>query len=152
MGDMSEHLTIGAVARHTGLPVRTIRFYESEGIVPHPARTAAGYRLYSQPDLRCLRLAAQARALGLPLPEVRKLVGMAFSSECAAYMDELQERVVAQRERAERQIREVQALCANLDELERHIQHLRSGAAPGRRVAECGCCPLIDEGATRCTS
>ncbi|HLZ71292.1 MAG TPA: MerR family transcriptional regulator [Dehalococcoidia bacterium] len=144
---MHERLTIGGVARETGLPVRTIRFYEAEGIVPRPARTAAGYRLYSHTDVRRLRLARQVRALGLPLSEVKELVGLAFSSECGAYMDDLLARLAAQRQGARRQIDEWQALCTNLDELERHVRHLRDGAPPGRRVAECGCCPLIDEGA-----
>ena len=52
---MAAALTIGAVARETGLPVRTIRFYEAEGVLPAPARTASGYRAYSANDVRRLR-------------------------------------------------------------------------------------------------
>lgn len=142
---MSARLTIGSVARRTGLPVRTIRFYEASGIVPRAARSVAGYRLYSRSDVRRLRLAGQAWALGLPLPEVKALVEKAFSSECAAYMDELLQRVATQRERAERQLHTLQALCASLDETERQVRRLRGGVAPGRRVAQCECCPLIDD-------
>ena len=49
---MAANLTIGAVARRTGVPVPTIRFYEAEGVIPAPARTAAGYRLYGTTDIR----------------------------------------------------------------------------------------------------
>lgn len=143
---MDARLTIGEVARRTGLPVRTIRFYEASGIVPHAARSAAGYGLYAHADVRRLRLAAQARALGLPLPAVKTLVGLAFRSECGAYLDDLLERVSAQRERAEQQVRALQERCASLGAIERHVRHLRDGVPAGRQVAECECCPLIDEG------
>jgi len=56
---MIENRTNGTVARHIGVPVRTIRFYKAEGLRPAPARTAAGYRLYTTTDVRRLRLIRQ---------------------------------------------------------------------------------------------
>ncbi len=142
---MTGRMTIGDVARRTGLPVRTIRFYEAAGVVPRVERSPAGYRLYSHMDLRRLRLAGQAQSLGLSLPEVTSLVQRAFSSECAACLDELLERLARQRERAEQQIRALQRLSSSLDALERCARRLRGEAKAGRRVADCTCCPLIDE-------
>lgn len=37
---------IGAIAKQTGLPIKTIRYYEEVGLLPKPPRTAARYRLY----------------------------------------------------------------------------------------------------------
>jgi DNA-binding transcriptional MerR regulator len=79
---MADRFTIGEVARRTGVPVKTIRFYESEWVIAAPSRTDSGYRLYSATDVRRLRLARRARLLGLALPEVRTLVDQAFRSEC----------------------------------------------------------------------
>ena len=70
---MTDTLTIGEVSRCTGVPIKTIRFYEAEQVIPPPARTEAGYRLYTSADVRRLHLARQARLLGLvlqsPFPE-----------------------------------------------------------------------------------
>ncbi|HZQ37484.1 MAG TPA: MerR family transcriptional regulator [Dehalococcoidia bacterium] len=141
-------MTIGDVARRTGLPVRTIRFYEASGVVPHVVRSPAGYRLYSPTDVRRLRLAGQARSLGLSLPEVKVLVHRAFNSECTAYLDELLGRIATQRERAEQQLRALRERRTSLDALERHARRLRGEAEAGRRVVDCACCPLIDQGVT----
>ena len=101
---MAERLTIGAVARQTGVPVPTIRFYEAAGVIPTPARTAAGYRLYGATDVRRLRLVRRARLLGLGLPEVKALVEQAFASECTAYVTRLLDHIGQQRRDISRQI------------------------------------------------
>ena len=48
-------MRIGEVAHMTGLETSAIRFYESNGIVPEPQRTAAGYRDYLEDDVELLR-------------------------------------------------------------------------------------------------
>jgi DNA-binding transcriptional MerR regulator len=64
--------TIGALARRTGLTVRTIRFYSNEGLLPPTDRTAAGYRLYDTRALAALELVKTLRELGLGLSEVEQ--------------------------------------------------------------------------------
>jgi DNA-binding transcriptional MerR regulator len=142
---MAEHITIGTAARRSGVPVETIRFYEAEGIIPAATRTAAGYRLYSPTDIRRLRLVRRARLLGLGLADVRVLVEQAFASECDAFMTELLARIARQRDAIRGQMAELAALEAELNDLEEHVRHARAAAPPGRRVAECGYCPLIDD-------
>jgi MerR family copper efflux transcriptional regulator len=142
---MAETLTIGAVAKRIGVPVDTIRFYESEGVIPPPARTESGYRLYSATDLRRLRLVRQARLLGLGLSEIKTMVEQAFASDCGDYLDQLLERLTEQHAAVRRRIAELQALDAELNALERHVRHARVRAPAGRRVVDCGFCPLIDE-------
>ena len=142
---MAEHVTIGAVARQTGVSVPTICFYEAEGVIPAPARTAAGYRLYGTTDVRRLRLVRRARLLGLILPEVKALVEQAFASECGAFVARLLDQLAQQRRDIRRQIHELQALAAELDGLEEHVRHAQPDLVPGRRVADCGFCPLIDD-------
>ncbi len=43
---MAQPLTIGQLARATGVPAKTIRYYEQVGVLPAPGRSAAGYRQY----------------------------------------------------------------------------------------------------------
>ncbi|MFG1640634.1 MerR family transcriptional regulator [Amycolatopsis sp. NPDC049252] len=62
--------TIGELARRTGLPVKTIRFYSDEGLLPPTDRTDAGYRLYDATAMARLELVRTLRELGLGLADV----------------------------------------------------------------------------------
>ena len=64
---------IGQVSQKTGLSVDAIRFYEREGLLPHPARTSGGYRLYSAPEVANLEFIQRAQQLGFSLCEIREL-------------------------------------------------------------------------------
>lgn len=67
-------LSIGEVAKKTGLKVPTIRFYEQEGLIGPPPRTASGRRLYADKDVRSLTFVRHARTLGFELPDIRSLL------------------------------------------------------------------------------
>ena len=66
--------SIGDMARRTGLPVRTIRFWSDSGIVPPTGRTPAGHRLYDDHALARLELVVALRQLGLGLDTVRAVL------------------------------------------------------------------------------
>ncbi|WP_377274477.1 MerR family transcriptional regulator [Peterkaempfera sp. SMS 1(5)a] len=67
-------LTIGDLARRTGLPVRTIRYWSETGVVPEATRSAGGHRLYDPAALARLELVATLRELGLSHAEVRSVL------------------------------------------------------------------------------
>jgi MerR family transcriptional regulator, copper efflux regulator len=67
-------MTIGEVAARTGVPPKTIRFYEDAGIIAHPKRDGNRYRTYSDVDVQTLRFIAHARGLGFSLKEVGELL------------------------------------------------------------------------------
>ncbi|MEV5335984.1 MerR family transcriptional regulator [Streptomyces werraensis] len=67
-------LTIGALARATGLPVRTIRYWSDEGALPPVARSPGGYRLYDAGSVARLELIRTLRELGLGLDDVRRVL------------------------------------------------------------------------------
>jgi DNA-binding transcriptional MerR regulator len=140
---VSGELTIGNVARQTGLSTRTIRFYEDEGLVPPPRRGESGYRLYSEADVLRLQLVSRARLLGLDLPAIGNLVDKAFSAECAAFGNELRDVVARQRVEVESRLRELAALRDDLARLTEHIEHCCEGCDPAVMAAECGFCGLI---------
>lgn len=67
-------LTIGQLARYTGVSAKTIRFYHSAGVLPQPNRDTSGYRRYSATDaMTLLRVRTLAEA-GVPLARVRALL------------------------------------------------------------------------------
>jgi DNA-binding transcriptional MerR regulator len=65
---------IGELSRLTGLPVRTIRFWSDEGLVPPEGRTPAGYRLYGPDALVRLGLVRTLRELGVDHAAIRKVL------------------------------------------------------------------------------
>ncbi|MGH3341432.1 MAG: MerR family transcriptional regulator [Carbonactinosporaceae bacterium] len=74
MDDGATLYTIGQVARRTGLPTKTIRFYSDAGVVPPARRTRAGYRLYDIDALARLELVRTLRELGVDLASIRHLL------------------------------------------------------------------------------
>jgi DNA-binding transcriptional MerR regulator len=74
MGAVGRTFTIGELARRTAIPVKTIRFYSDEGLLPPTDRTHSGYRLYDTRSLARLELIKTLRELGLGLHEVSKVL------------------------------------------------------------------------------
>jgi len=69
-----ERRSIGEVAKQTGVPVKTLRFYADEGIVPPSGRSRSGYRLYSDADVARLELVRTLRAAGVGLKAIRAVL------------------------------------------------------------------------------
>jgi DNA-binding transcriptional MerR regulator len=67
-------LTIGQLARRTGLPVRTIRYWSDIGAVPPTGRSDGGHRLYDAEAVARLDLVRTLRELGLSLDDVRRML------------------------------------------------------------------------------
>src|SRR5947209_926295 len=93
---MKGRLTIGRVSAELQLPTDTIRYYESVGLVPRPARSEAGYRLYSRQDVRRLQLIKRAKLLGLSLDDIKQLVEETFTGSCTHLQQALLARIPAQ--------------------------------------------------------
>ncbi|MFN3216836.1 MAG: heavy metal-responsive transcriptional regulator [Acidimicrobiales bacterium] len=67
-------MRIGELADEVGLTTKTIRYYESIGLVPEPGRTQSGYRDYGVDVVERLRFVKQAQASGLTLAEIRSIL------------------------------------------------------------------------------
>lgn len=111
---------IGALARLSGVPVETIRYYEREGLMAKPGRTAGGARVYGSSDAARLAFIRRTRGLGFPLGEVRELLALADrkSRSCrrvhavaAAHLAEMRRRIEDMR-RMERVLAGMVAECA----------------------------------------
>jgi MerR family transcriptional regulator, copper efflux regulator len=69
-------MNIGEVAQATGLPAKTIRYYESAGLIEPPARSDGNYRRYDARHVATLRFIQHARRLGFSVKEVAALVAL----------------------------------------------------------------------------
>ena len=64
----------GEVARLLGVSRDTLRYYEAQGLLPHPARSAGGYRLYPAQAVVRIRLIRGALAIGFTVQELRRIL------------------------------------------------------------------------------
>ena len=71
---MNLRLKIGELARRAGCPAETIRYYEREGLLAQPARTAGNYRVYSSTHMERLSFIRNCRSLDMTLDEIRQLL------------------------------------------------------------------------------
>lgn len=108
-------MKIGELARQSGLPIDTIRFYERQGLVPPPARTSSNYRQYQPEVCRRLRFIRKARELGFTLEEIGELLELSEASweDAGAVL----ERAQAKLHQLEERIREMQGMKKSLERL-----------------------------------
>lgn len=82
-------LRIGELASAAGVSPHTIRYYEKMNLLPRANRTYAGYRLYTEDDVKRLRFIKQAQAIGFSLSEIKQVLlgGGAGLEECQRIRD-----------------------------------------------------------------
>ncbi|MBV1886194.1 MAG: Cu(I)-responsive transcriptional regulator [Parvibaculaceae bacterium] len=69
-------MNIGEVSRRTGVPSKTIRYYEEIELVPAPARGDNGYRQYTDRNINVLDFVSRSRSLGFTVEECRNLLAL----------------------------------------------------------------------------
>src|SRR5262245_18346068 len=132
---MQRPLTVGQLARATGVPAKTIRYYEQVGVLPVPHRSAAGYRHYSRHDVHRLLFIRRGRALGLSLAKLKMLTAELDSGECLTMRPRLHDLVTEQLHNVRLQIAEFQLLERQLAQ----VLHQLQMAAPVSHADGCQC-------------
>ncbi len=133
----STSLLIGELAREAGVKTDTIRFYEREGLLAPPARTAAGYRVYDSSAVDRVRFIRRAQKLGFTLEQIRKVLSLRgnrpATCQCVLRM-------------AEDSLAEVEVKLRDLhafrDALAKNLADWRKSGTRTNRVAEF--CALIE--------
>ena len=77
------YLKIGELANSTSTSAETLRYYESEGLLPEPRRSESGYRMYIAGDVDRVHFIRRARSMGFSLKEVAELLTLQVEKEAS---------------------------------------------------------------------
>lgn len=69
-------MNIGEAAATSGVSAKMIRHYEAKGLLPRPGRSAAGYRVFGDADIRTLHFIRRTRDAGLGIADIARLVSL----------------------------------------------------------------------------
>jgi Cu(I)-responsive transcriptional regulator len=126
-------ITRGDLAQQCGVNPETIRYYERHQLLPLPARSPSGYRLFTQVDAARIRFIKRAQSVGFSLEEIRTLLDMRLDPDGTSgqVRDLAEEKLAA----IDEKIRSLQAVRDTLVSL---IQSCPGGDAPIND------CPILD--------
>ncbi len=125
-------MNIGEAARQSGLPAKTIRFYDDILLIRPSARRANGYRDYDARDLHELRFVGRARSLGFSVEQCRLLLDLYRDRGRASA--EVKALAAARMAEIERKIAELRGMQATLAAL---IEHCHGDQRPE--------CPILED-------
>jgi Hg(II)-responsive transcriptional regulator len=132
MEGVMSSLTIGKVAKESGVGIETVRFYEREGLLEQPARKSSGYRQYDPEAIARLRFIKQAQRLGFTLREIKELLALKLDPD--ATRKQVKDRAVAK-------IADIDQRIADLKRMKRALAPLIE-ACDGKGTLEG--CPILD--------
>jgi MerR family transcriptional regulator, mercuric resistance operon regulatory protein len=129
MGENSQGLTVGALARVAGVHVETIRFYQRKGLLREPDKPYGSIRRYGTSDVARVQFVKSAQRLGFSLDEISRLLLLDDGTHC----DEA-------RELGEKKLANVRGKLADLQRIEAVLASLveRCRTTQGKIS-----CPLI---------
>lgn len=125
-------IQIGEVARLTGFPVKTIRYYEERGLISPAERSEAGYRLYGEEEVARLKFIRKAKLLGLTLKEIAELVKLAAEGSRGKVIPRLEGLL-------ENHLAETERKMSELDEFRQSLLYYRERLFEAEPAAGCGC-------------
>jgi len=126
-----ETMSIGTVAAKSGLPAKTIRYYEDIGLLTAPRRDN-GYRSYREQELHKLKFLHRARSLGFTIDECRQLLSL-YEDESRASSDV--------KALARQHLKEVDAKILELQGMKSTLETLIKSCRGDHRPD----CPIIDD-------
>ncbi len=107
-------MNIGEVAERSGLPAKTIRYYEEIGLI-RPLRSSNGYRAFRESDLHKLAFLSRARGLGFSIEECRALLALwEDRSRASAEVKRIAEEHLTDIDRKIAELREMRATLSDL--------------------------------------
>ncbi len=124
-------MNVSQAASQTGLPPKTLRYYEEIGLV-RPERSANGYRAYSKQDVHRLAFIQRARSLGFSIEDCRQLMSLYGDDQRASH--DVREIAVAHVKAIEAKIVELQSMRNVLQQL---VQACHGDQRPD--------CPILDD-------
>ena len=133
---MFNGLKIGEFARLAGVNLQTVRYYERQGLLPKPARSSTGYRVFSSDNLHRLQFIRRAKRAGFSLIEIRKLLSLRTIP--GATRAEV-------RARAEAKVADIDAKIKNLKAMRSSLQKLIEGCQGSGSLKDCSILESLDK-------
>ena len=127
-------MTIGALSRRTGVPVKALREYEDLGLIYTVGRSAGNYRLFDEEALWCVGVIGTLRGLGLTLAEIRDLTATYLERTKEPIGPRLAEVLHAVRARTEDRITELRQLLQRIDDYQSEFGAQLAGRADFRAL------------------
>lgn len=127
-------MKIGELAKRAGVTAKTIRFYEEEGLLPKPERTASGYRKYGPEDIGRLEFIHKAKRLGLSLHEIRGILRLHDRSDPTC--THVRTLIVSKVDQVDQALEDLRGLRAELTRLRDESGDLEDCRPSGGRI--CG--------------
>jgi MerR family mercuric resistance operon transcriptional regulator len=132
---------IGELARNAQVNVQTIRFYERQGLLPRPTRSAAGYRCYEARDLERVIFIKRNQELGFTLDEILQLFRLheamlTTSGRTRKKSNQVQAIIMMGRERLQtinRKIRTLHDMRRNLAAVVKHLESANIATCPVKK-------------------
>jgi DNA-binding transcriptional MerR regulator len=106
---------ISQLAESAGVPTSTVRYYERVGLMAVPARTASGYRDYSDDAAARLRFVTRARRMGLSCEQITALIPLWAGTNCGAAHERVGRLVDQKQAEIADRIAELEQFSAQLD-------------------------------------
>lgn len=132
-------LKISELAAQTGLSAHTIRFYEKHGLINASERSEAGYRYYSDADIRRAEFVKTARNIGFSLDDIGQLLSIRLdkdSHSCQEVTDITQHK-----------LNEVNAKIAELSMMQQTLERLLESCGGGpENATHCSIIEALEEG------
>ena len=125
---MRDQMTIGGLAKATGIPQTTIRFYERAGLLRPSGRSVGNYRLYARAAAERLTFIGAAQAAGFELPEIKAILSLETGRVACAQANQL----VTARLAA---LRDQMLKLRQLERVLQKIQRACSGRSPSDPLA-----------------
>jgi len=126
-------ITIGKVAKETGVGIETIRFYERTGLIPEPPRRDSGYREYPQETIQRINFIKKAKELGFSLKEISELLSLSADPEkTSADVKRI----------AQAKISNISQKISNLQKIKKALQKLDDSCQGGE--APTSECPILE--------
>ena len=121
-------MKIGELSEKLGITVETIRYYEKEGLLCAPDRTAANYRVYGEHHLEDLAFVVFCRGIDISLDEIRALLKLKHSpsESCEPINEAIDDKLI-----------EIDKRISRLQALRSELQSLRSKCLGYNTIGEC---------------
>ncbi len=154
---MSATLTVGALARRANVTTKTVRYYESLGLLPRASRGDNGYRYYPHNAVERLTFIRRAKQLGLSLGEISDLISRSEDGMCNVISPELQRMLERKIAEFDRQLTEIAAFRQTLATAANQLatcadDTISTCGSCSAFAATCGCMPVSTDLAFQATT